>query len=165
MIAGQRPFKGHTATEILASVIKDTPTQASLINPDCPLQLSHLIERCLDKDPGRRFQDVAELRLQLEQIRHQVEQDAQGLIHSIAVMPFADMSSQKDQEHFCTGIAEEIINALAGVEQLKVVSRMSSFQYRDLGGDPREIGQSSGCRPCSRAACARPVTICGLSPS
>ena len=144
MIAGQRPFKGHTATEILASVIKDTPTQASLINPDCPLQLSHLIERCLDKDPGRRFQDVAELRLQLEQIRHQVEQDAQGLIHSIAVMPFADMSSQKDQEHFCTGIAEEIINALAGVEQLKVVSRMSSFQYRDLGGDPREIGQKLG---------------------
>jgi TolB-like protein/Flp pilus assembly protein TadD len=60
------------------------------------------------------------------------------------VLPFADMSADKDQEHFCTGIAEEIINALAGIDRLKVVSRMSSFQYRDLGGDTREIGRTLG---------------------
>ncbi|MEN8006580.1 MAG: protein kinase [Candidatus Krumholzibacteriota bacterium] len=144
MISGQRPFQGETITEIMASVIRDTPNPASLVNPDCPLQLGHLIARCLDKDPSKRFQDVSELRLQLEQIHGQVEQEAEGLIHSIAVLPFADMSPLKDQEHFCTGIAEEIINALAGVDRLKVVSRMSSFQYQDLGGDTREIGHKLG---------------------
>jgi serine/threonine protein kinase/tetratricopeptide (TPR) repeat protein len=144
LITGQRPFKGQTATEIMAAVMRDTPVPAVTVNPECPPRLSSLIERCLAKDPGKRFQDVSEVRIQLEEIRDQVAQDAEGIIHAIAVLPFADMSPQKDQEHFCTGIAEEIINALAGIDQLKVVSRMSSFQYRDLGGDTREIGRKLG---------------------
>ena len=89
---------------------------------------------------------MSQLRIQLEEIRDQVARDAAGPVHSIAVLPFADMSPQKDQEHFCTGIAEEIINALAGIDRLKVVSRMSSFQYRDLGGDTREIGRKLGVK-------------------
>jgi serine/threonine protein kinase/Tfp pilus assembly protein PilF len=144
LVTGQRPFNGQTATEIMAAVLRDTPVPAVTVNPDCPPRLSSLIERCLAKDPGKRFQDVSEVRIQLEDIRDQVAQEAEGIIHAIAVLPFADMSPQKDQEHFCTGIAEEIINALAGVDQLKVVSRMSSFQYRDLGGDTREIGRKLG---------------------
>jgi len=144
LVTGQRPFKGQTATEIMAAVLRDTPVPAVTVNPNCPPQLSSLIERCLVKDPGKRFQDVSEVRIQLEEVRDQVAQEAEGIIHAIAVLPFADMSPQKDQEHFCTGIAEEIINALAGVDQLKVVSRMSSFQYRDLGGDTREIGRKLG---------------------
>jgi serine/threonine protein kinase/Tfp pilus assembly protein PilF len=144
LITGQRPFNGQTTTEIMAAVLRDTPAPAVTVNPDCPPRLSSLIERCLAKDPGERFQDVSELRVQLEELRDQVAQEAEVHIHSIAVLPFADMSPQKDQEHFCTGIAEEIINALAGVDRLKVVSRMSSFQYRDLGGDTREIGRKLG---------------------
>lgn len=144
LITGQRPFNGQTATEIMAAVLRDTPVPAVTVNPDCPPRLSSLIERCLAKDPGKRFQDVSELRIQLEEIRDQVAQESENHVHSIAVLPFADMSPQKDQEHFCTGIAEEIINALAGVDRLKVVSRMSSFQYRDLGGDTREIGRKLG---------------------
>jgi serine/threonine protein kinase/Tfp pilus assembly protein PilF len=144
LITGQRPFNGQTTTEIMAAVLRDTPAPAVTVNPDCPPRLSSLIERCLAKDPGERFQDVSELRVQLEELRDQIAQEAEVHIHSIAVLPFADMSPQKDQEHFCTGIAEEIINALAGVDRLKVVSRMSSFQYRDLGGDTREIGRKLG---------------------
>jgi len=144
LITHRRPFQGQTATEILASVMRDTPAPALTVNPDCPPQLSYLIDRCLAKDPGQRFQDVSELRIQLEEIRDQVAKETEGSLHSIAVLPFADMSPQKDQEHFCAGIAEEIINALAGINRLKVMSRMSSFQYRDLGGDTREIGRKLG---------------------
>ena len=144
LITGQRPFKGQTTTEIMAAVMRDNPAPAVTVNPDCPPRLSSLIERCLAKDPGKRFQDVSEVRIQLEEIRDQVAQEAEGIIHAIAVLPFADMSPQKDQEHFCTGIAEEIINALTGVDGLKVVSRMSSFQYGEMGGDSREIGHKLG---------------------
>jgi len=144
LITGHRPFSGRTAAEILASVIRDTSTPPVMINPDCPPQLSRLIDRCLAKDPDKRFSSVTELRVQLELIRDLVSQENEGIIHSIAVLPFVDMSPQKDQDHFCTGIAEEIINALAGVDTLKVVSRMSSFQYRDMGGDTREIGTKLG---------------------
>ncbi len=52
-------------------------------------------------------------------------------IPSIAVLPFRDMSPEKDQEYFCEGIAEEILNALAQIEGLRVASRTSSFRFRD----------------------------------
>lgn len=54
---------------------------------------------------------------------------------SIAVLPFADLSQAGDQEYFSDGISEEILNVLVGVEGLEIVSRTSSFQFkdRDLG--------------------------------
>ncbi|MFQ5548786.1 MAG: tetratricopeptide repeat protein [Woeseia sp.] len=63
---------------------------------------------------------------------------------SIAVLPFLDMSPERDQAHFCDGVAEEILNALARIEKLHVAARTSSFQFRDTSGDIREIGDSLG---------------------
>lgn len=60
---------------------------------------------------------------------------------SIAVLPFADMSPQKDQEYFADGVAEEILNALAQVQGLKVIGRTSSFSFKGKGDDLRTIGQ------------------------
>ena len=63
---------------------------------------------------------------------------------SIAVLPFQDMSPQKDQEYFCDGITEEIINALTHVENLKVIARTSAFAFKDKHEDIREIGKKLG---------------------
>jgi TolB-like protein len=60
---------------------------------------------------------------------------------SIAVMPFTDMSPEHDQEYFCDGIAEEIINELAGVDGLRVIARTSAFSFKDGNEDIREIGR------------------------
>jgi TolB-like protein/Tfp pilus assembly protein PilF len=61
--------------------------------------------------------------------------------NSIAVLPFQDMSPEKNQEYFCDGMAEEIINALTHVESLKVIARTSAFAFKDKQVDMREIGQ------------------------
>jgi len=61
--------------------------------------------------------------------------------NSIAVLPFQDMSPQKDQEYFCDGMTEEIINALTHVESLKVIARTSSFAFKEKQKDMREIGR------------------------
>jgi TolB-like protein/Flp pilus assembly protein TadD len=63
---------------------------------------------------------------------------------SVAVLPFADMSPDQDQGYFCEGIAEAVLNALAQIEALRVVSRTSSFRYGGGSGDVREIGQALG---------------------
>ena len=60
---------------------------------------------------------------------------------SVAVLPFADMSPQKDQEFFADGIAEEILNALANVKGLHVTGRTSSFSFKGRNEDLRGIGQ------------------------
>jgi len=60
---------------------------------------------------------------------------------SIAVLPFADMSPQKDQEYFSDGIAEEILNALAQVEGSRVVGRTSSFAFKGKNDDLAAIAE------------------------
>ncbi len=60
---------------------------------------------------------------------------------SIAILAFADMSRVGDQDYFCEGMAEEIINSLSQLEKIQVTSRTSSFRYRGNDLDVREIGQ------------------------
>jgi len=60
---------------------------------------------------------------------------------AIAVLPFADMSPGRDQQYFCEGLAEELINSLAQVDGLRVVSRTASFQFGSSGADVRDIGR------------------------
>jgi len=61
--------------------------------------------------------------------------------NSIAVLPFVDMSPNKDQEYFCEGMAEEIINALSHINDLRVVARTSAFSFKGRNMDIREIGK------------------------
>ncbi|MFD2823539.1 helix-turn-helix domain-containing protein [Lacinutrix iliipiscaria] len=63
---------------------------------------------------------------------------------SIAVLPFVNMSSHIDNEYFCDGITEEIINALTKVKGLKVTSRTSSFAFKNKNIDVRHIGNELG---------------------
>jgi adenylate cyclase len=60
---------------------------------------------------------------------------------SIAVLPFADMSPQKDQEYLSDGVAEEILNVLTRVGGLKVIGRTSSFYFKGKNVEPAEIGR------------------------
>jgi serine/threonine-protein kinase len=63
---------------------------------------------------------------------------------SIAVLPFLDMSPERDQEYFCEGMAEELINALTQLGGLRVSARTSSFQFKGPGHDIRQVGQDLG---------------------
>jgi TolB-like protein len=60
---------------------------------------------------------------------------------SIAVLPFADMSPQKDQQYLADGFAEEMLNALAQVEGLHVTGRIAPVSFKGMSEDPRAIGQ------------------------
>jgi adenylate cyclase len=60
---------------------------------------------------------------------------------SIAILPFIDLSQARDQEYFCDGISEEILDALAKVEGLRVVARTSSFSFKGKNADVSEIAQ------------------------
>jgi len=61
---------------------------------------------------------------------------------SIAVLPFEDMSAERDQQYLGNGIAEELLNSLAGIEQLKVAARTSSFALASRGASMQEIGDT-----------------------
>jgi len=61
--------------------------------------------------------------------------------NSIAVLPFVDMSPQKDQEYFCDGMTEELINRLSNIRELRVPARTSAFMFKGKAEDIREVGR------------------------
>ena len=63
---------------------------------------------------------------------------------SIAVLPFVNLSSDPEQEFFCDGMAEDVIDALTKLEGLHVVARTSSFQFKSKNADAREVGEKLG---------------------
>jgi TolB-like protein/Flp pilus assembly protein TadD len=69
---------------------------------------------------------------------------APDALDSVAILPFVDMSPAHDQEYFCDGIAEEIINSLCCIRDLRIASRTSSFQFKGRAADVREIGRMLG---------------------
>lgn len=67
-----------------------------------------------------------------------------GNTKSISVLPFVNLSTDPEQEYISDGIADEIINSLVHLKDLKVAGRMSSFQFRGIQADSREVGERLG---------------------
>jgi len=65
-----------------------------------------------------------------------------GQIPSIAILPFINVSSDPDNEYFCVGLAEELINALMKLDKLRVAARTSTFAFKGRETDVRHIGQA-----------------------
>ena len=112
--------------------------------------------------PGGRKSAVYALRSELEQWRGQAEKrDAEGNgavaagRPSVAVLPFASLSADKENEYFSDGLADEIINYLAGVHGLRVTARTSSFAFRGKEEDVRGIGAKLGVESLLEASVQR----------
>lgn len=144
LATGSRPFDEATTAELISSILRDAPRPVTDLNLDMPPRLNRVIERCLEKDPRLRPQNAGALRNDFDDLRRDPGATPTRSLSTIAVLPFSDMSAAKDQEYFCEGMAEEIINALTRLEGLHVASRMSSFQFKAMSGDSKEIGRRLG---------------------
>ena len=135
MISGSRAFGGTSALQMLNAVVRDEPP-ALQTSP----ALERIVRRCLQKWPSQRFQTMGELRAALDLPLTEPSKPIER-VPSIAVLPFANMSADKENEYFSDGLAEEIINVLANVPGLKVAGRTSSFFFRGKDVEFAEIGK------------------------
>jgi TolB-like protein/Tfp pilus assembly protein PilF len=147
MVSGRRPFRGDHPQAIIHSILNDDPPPM----PSVPPALGGIILGALERDPGRRYQQASALAADLTAFRRDprsvtltVRQAPSDVQPSIAVMPFVNMSADPEQEYFCDGIAEEIINALTQVDGLRVIARTSAFAFKGKQEDVREIGRKLG---------------------
>ena len=141
MATGERPFQGQTPAELVSSILRDSPRPVNDVSAALPTSLGGIITRCLAKESGRRYPTARELYQGLKRLENEMETTAGKSAPSIAVLPFADLSPEKDQDYFCEGLAEELINALVKIEGLRVASRTSAFQIKETVSDTREIGR------------------------
>lgn len=71
MTTGQRPFRGDTMMSVISAILRDDPRRVSEIAPDVPRDLEKIINRCLRKDPERRFQHMADVRVALVELKEE----------------------------------------------------------------------------------------------
>jgi len=146
MLTGRSPFVTASGQVDIFAIVHGPAPAVTAFRPDVPASLAAVLERCLEPDLRRRYQDASSLLVDLQAANGgaaaPVVRPPREIVPSIAVLPFADMSPDRTQEYFAEGMAEEIIHALARIEGVRVVARTSSFALKGKGLDVREIGRA-----------------------
>ena len=156
MLTGQVPFKGDTALSIAVQHKTESPPDPKSVNPQIPENLSRIVLKCLEKDKALRYRNIEMLHSELMEVERGLPSTLKGPTpkefktpttfkekwkNSIAVLPFTNMSADPEQEYFCDGIAEELINALTQIKDLRVVARTSAFSFKGKDTNIEEIGK------------------------
>ncbi len=150
MLADRLPYSGEYPETVIYSIVNEKPELLSTVKAGIPTDIERIVNRALIKDPAHRYQGLDEMIKDLRTVASRFTSETMTEILvpaqegdtriSIAVLPFADMSPQKDQEYFCDGMVEELINSLSKIDGLKVASRTSSFFFKGKNCELQEIG-------------------------
>jgi serine/threonine-protein kinase len=132
LLSGRRAFSGDTTIATLAAILHAEPPSL-----DAPVEIARIVSRCLRKSPSERFQSIVEVRNALQEF------SAKPVVAqpSIAVLPFANIGGDKENEYFSDGLAEDILNALTQLPGLRVIARTSAFAFRGREHDIEEISE------------------------
>lgn len=143
MLAAEKPFQGDNEAALMHAIVYATPPSLKSYDTETPAALQSVVDKMLEKEPDKRYKNVDDLLRDLKNIKKDIESGTMQskTQSSIAVLPFTNLSADPEQEYFCDGMAEEIINALTHVEDLRVVARTSCFAFKGHHADIREIGR------------------------
>lgn len=140
MLAGQPPLKGATPRATMAKQVTEKARPIRTLRPDAPAGFERVLERALAKNPAQRFSSIVQFCDALTYARSDPNRPFAATTRTIAVLPFVNSSPDPDNEYLSDGITDELINALAKVEGLRVASRTSVFALKGKAQDVRAIG-------------------------
>jgi serine/threonine protein kinase len=135
ILSGTRAFGGETAAQVVSAVLRDDPPPLTAYP-----ELDRIVRRCLAKHVNGRFPTMHDVKVALEDLSGAFVEAKP----SIAVLPFENMSGDKENEYFSDGLAEEIINLLARIRGLRVIARTSAFAFKGKHEDVRRIAHALG---------------------
>ena len=160
MLTNQQAFQGETMTDVLANIIYREPGSIRAHRTDTPAELERIIAKSVRKNRDERYQSAKELFNDLQQLHTRLLVEAEIIrsgeserisqiqpspfLSSIAVMPFANLSAEKDNEYFSEGLTEEIIMNLSKLQMLKVITRGSTMRYAKEGKTRKETASDLG---------------------
>jgi serine/threonine protein kinase len=172
MLAGQSPFGGETASDVIAAILTTEPKPPSSFDQGIPAELDRIVKKALAKERDDRYTNAKDLLRDLRQLQRRLEFEVDAErefgvarqiaksdrgamrsdkatrvstpepLNSIAVLPFANLSADPENEYFCDGLAEELLNALAKIDELKVAARTSTFSFKGKNAPVGEIAKA-----------------------
>jgi serine/threonine protein kinase/Flp pilus assembly protein TadD len=148
MLTGERAFTGPTAQAIMAKRFTETVKPVRSLRPNIPDNVDRALTKAMSTDTSSRYKTSAMFAQALASSSATTPTDTATLpqptvsaAKSVAVLPFANMSNDPDNEYFADGMAEEIINALSKIQSLRVASRTVSFALKGKNEDLGDVGR------------------------
>jgi len=145
MLTGEPPHRGASARATIAKHLSERPRRVREVRPEVPTAVDEAVARALASDPTHRFASVSDLVAALDAADEPQGRVHAGAVRRIAVLPFVNVSPDPDNEYLSDGITDELIDALAKVEEIHVASRTSVFALKGKLQDVRAIGAVLGC--------------------
>jgi serine/threonine-protein kinase len=150
MMSGKKAFEGDSVIETIDAILHEDPPLLDATSGPWPRALIQIVTTLLQKDANDRYQSAAALTTALLALREELAAGRAPMVMgspatwrtraSIAVLPFRNLSAEPDHEYFADGLAEELITALAKIEQLRVAAKASAFTFKGRNAELREIG-------------------------
>jgi len=141
MLAGDPPFTASNPRAVLAKHLTDPAPPVTTVRPGVPATVATAIAKALGKSPADRFESALAFTTALS--AQAPVKEGMGR-KSIVVLPFANFSSDAENEYFSDGLTEEIISDLSRVEPLRVISRTSAMQLKGTEKNTRQIASDLG---------------------
>jgi eukaryotic-like serine/threonine-protein kinase len=152
MLTGRRAFGGATAAETFAAVLRDEPAALTGASGAVPAEAVSILRHCLEKSPEQRYQTARDLAFALRELVSGPSRAAstgvapEGVMDSLAVLPFENAGHDADLEYLSEGIAESLTRAFSRLPGLRVISRSAVARYRGREVDPAQAGRELSVR-------------------
>jgi serine/threonine protein kinase/Flp pilus assembly protein TadD len=197
MATGQRPFAEVEPSQVVGAILGRPPRPARALNPSTSPELERIISKCLEKEPGNRYQSAKELAIDLRRLQTgeprgqdprssirrgrrqsavavlviisltaigagvwgvrgwRTKQSPEVHINSLAVLPLENLSGDPSQDYFADGMTDELINRLARMGEMRVISRTSIMRYKGVHKPLSEIARELGIDAVVEGSAAR----------
>jgi serine/threonine protein kinase/Flp pilus assembly protein TadD len=147
ILTADLPFKAEHEAGLLYLIVNDNPPVPSLMDRKIPHQVDILVNKMLAKDRAQRFQNAEEVLAALQDTRRAIESTpSQVQTKAIAVLPFGNISPDKESDYFSDGLTEELIINLSRLKDIRVVPRTTSMAYKGTTKEVKAIGRELGTR-------------------
>jgi serine/threonine protein kinase len=147
MLTGEQPFKSEHEAGLAYLIINEDPPLPSEMDKKIPHQLDSVVMKILAKDRDKRYRSMEELINTLQSVRVEIQsKKSEAKTKAIAVLPFGNISPDKESDYFSDGLTEELIANLSRLKDIRLVPRTTSMQYKGTKKDTKTIGRELGTR-------------------
>jgi serine/threonine protein kinase/Tfp pilus assembly protein PilF len=151
MLTGIVPFTGDYEQAIMYTIMNQEPDFKSNRSEQIFRPMQAILQKILKKNPDERYQLITTIHDDLEKMKSEIGRQTRAKMESkkenkpsLAVLPFVNMSADPENEYFSDGLTEELINALTGLKNFRVVARTSAFAFKGKQVDIRNVGAQLG---------------------
>jgi len=148
MLTGESLFKAEHEAALLYLIVNEDPPLPSSMDLKIPRQVDLVVFKMLAKNPDKRYQSVDELLKSLKEVSEELNKtrNESAAQKTIAVLPFENISPDKENDYFGEGLTGELIANLSRLKNMKVVSRTTTMQYKGTQKDIKTIGRELDAR-------------------